>query len=76
MDELLTVKEVAKLLKVNTDKVYELIRKGCIPALKLGSLKIPPWSLKEFINNNVGKDLSDLDNIKNMEVSDGTRDNN
>lgn len=72
MDELLTVKEAAKLLKVNTDKVYDLIRKGHIRALKLGSLKIPPWALKEFVDSNVGKDLSDLNNIKNMEVSDGT----
>lgn len=76
MDELLTVAEVSKLLKVNQDKVRELIKKGHLPALKLGALKVPPWTLKEFINNNVGKDLSDLDNIKTMEVSDGTRDHN
>lgn len=76
MDELLTVKEASKLLKVNEDKVRELIKKGHIPALKLSSLKIPPWALKEFVDKNVGKDLSDLNNIKMMEVSDGTGNNN
>lgn len=70
----MTVKEVSKILKVNTDKVYDLIRKGYLPALKLGSLKTPPWALKEFINQNIGNDFTDLDNIKKLEVSDGTRD--
>ena len=74
MEQLLTVKEAAKLLKMNEDSVRDLIKKGLIPALKLGSLKIPPWKLQEFINQNIGKDLTDLNNIKTMEVSNGTRD--
>ena len=36
-DVLYTVAEVAKLIKTNTNYVYELIKKGFLPALKLGS---------------------------------------
>ena len=35
-DELLTVDEVAKQLKVNTTTVYRLARRGKIPAFKVG----------------------------------------
>ena len=38
MDELYTVKEVSRILKVNVHKVYDLIRAGLLPALKLGSI--------------------------------------
>lgn len=33
---LLTIKEVAQLLKLNTLTVYEYVRNGQLPALKLG----------------------------------------
>ena len=35
-----TVKEVAKILKVNPSKVYELIRAGKLICLRLGQIKI------------------------------------
>lgn len=65
-DVLYTVSEVSKLLKTNPNYVYELINKGFLPALKLGSLKIRRSSLLEFLKVNEGKDLSDLNNIKNL----------
>ncbi|MBO5239616.1 MAG: helix-turn-helix domain-containing protein [Lachnospiraceae bacterium] len=63
MDELYTVKEVAKIMKVNVHRVYDLIRAGLLPALKLGSIKIRKESLEEFLRKYDGKDLTDLNNI-------------
>lgn len=63
MDELYTVKEVAKIMKVNVHRVYDLIRVGLLPALKLGSIKIRKESLEEFLRKYDGKDLTDLNNI-------------
>lgn len=64
---LLTVKETSKILKTNPTYVYELIRKGMLPALKLGSYKIRKQALLNFINENEGNDLTDLNNIKKIE---------
>ena len=66
MDELYTAKEVSKILKVNVHKVYDLIRAGMLPALKLGSIKIRKESLKEFLKKYEGMDLTDLDNVYNL----------
>lgn len=66
MDELYTAKEVSKILKVNVHKVYDLIRAGMLPALKLGSIKIRKESLKEFLKKYEDMDLTDLDNICNL----------
>lgn len=66
-DVLYTVKEVSKLIKSNTNCVYELIRKGLLPALKLGSYKVRRTALLEFLEKNEGKDLTDIDNIKDLE---------
>lgn len=66
MDELYTAKEVSKILKVNVHKVYDLIRAGMLPALKLGSIKVRKESLKEFLKKYEGMDLTDLDNVCNL----------
>lgn len=66
-DVLFTVAEVAKLLKTNTNYVYELIRKGFLPALKLGSFKIRKLTLLEFLEKYEGQDLTDLSNIKELQ---------
>lgn len=63
-DVLYTVQEMAKLLKTNPNYVYELIRRGLLPALKLGSYKVRRTTLLKFLEENEGKDLTDLDNIK------------
>ena len=44
-DILYTVAETAKLLKTNPNYIYDLINKGLLPALKLGSFKIRKSSL-------------------------------
>lgn len=69
MDELYTVKEVSKILKVNVHKVYDLIRSGMLPALKLGSIKIRKESLNEFLKKYEGMDLTDLDKIHRIDTS-------
>lgn len=73
MEEILyTVAEVAKLIKTNTNYVYELIKKGFLPALKLGSYKVRRATLLEFLEKYEGKDLTDLNNIVDL----GERGNN
>ena len=53
-----TVKEVAKMLHSSPNYIYELINKGYLPAIKLGSVKILKSSLEKFLIQNEGKDLS------------------
>lgn len=61
-----TVKEVAKLLHSSPNYIYDLINKGYLPAIKLGSVKVLKPSLESFLIQNEGKDLSDIDNIKSL----------
>lgn len=69
MEEVLyTVKETSKLLKTNPNYIYELIKKGFLPALKLGNLKIRRSAILEFLKKNEGLDLTDLTNIKKLEM--------
>ncbi len=65
-DVLYTVKEASKLLKTNPNYVYELIKRGMLPALKLGSFKIRRTTILNFLEQNEGKDLTDLDNISSL----------
>ena len=66
---LYTVKEVAKIIQSNTTYVYELIRKGYLPALKLGSYKIRADALEKFLTDYEGKDLTNLDDVKELPIS-------
>ncbi|MDU4953446.1 MAG: helix-turn-helix domain-containing protein [Clostridium sp.] len=69
MEEILyTVKETSKILKTNTDYVYSLIKKGYLRCLKLGSYKIRKSTIDEFLAKYEGFDLSDLDNVKELEL--------
>lgn len=63
---LYTVSEAAELLKVNRNSVYDLLRNNVIRGLKLGSLKITRTELMKFLEENNGKDLSNLDDIKDL----------
>ncbi len=63
-DVLYTVEETSVLLKTNPNKVYDLIRKGYLPVLKLGRYKIRKVTLLNFLEKYEGQDLSDLDDIK------------
>ena len=70
MDERLiyTVQEVASILHSSPNYIYELIRKGYLPAIKLGSLKVLKSTLERFLIQNEGKDLSDLNNIRKVVI--------
>jgi DNA binding domain, excisionase family len=63
-----TVKEVATLLHSSPNYIYQLIEKGFLPALKLGSVKILKSSLQKFLIDNEGFDLSDINNIKKLSI--------
>ena len=47
---LYTVSEVAKLLKVNRNFVYDEIKKGKLRAIKVGSIKVKREDLEAYIN--------------------------
>lgn len=65
-DVLYTVQEVSKLIKTNITYVYELIKKGYLPALKLGSYKVRRTALLEFLEKYEGKDLTNLEEVKDL----------
>ena len=69
-----TVQEVAKMLHSSPNYVYELIRKGKLKAFKLKSIRILKSALDDFLKQNEGNDLSDIDNVKRLsEYEDGKR---
>ena len=63
-----TIQEVASILQSSPNYIYELIRKGYLPAIKLGSLKVLKTTLERFLIQNEGKDLSDLNNIRKVVI--------
>lgn len=65
-DVIYTVPEVATLLKTDEPTVRKLISKKVLLGLKLGRLKVTRIELLRFLKENAGKDLSDLDNIKDL----------
>lgn len=64
--KLLTVKEVSKVLRVNPAYVYELMNKGHLNYLILGSKKVTDFELERFLKEAQGKDFSDLNNVKEL----------
>lgn len=66
MNELLEVAEVAKRLKCNKNKVYDLIKSGQLVGLKLGRMKVSTIELDDFFVRNAGKDLTDPFNVKDL----------
>ena len=67
-DYLLSVSDASKRLGMggNRNFVYALIDKGLLKAIKLRSLKVSNAEINRFISWAEGKDLSDLDNIKDL----------
>lgn len=59
-DLLYTITEVAKLLKVNRNFVYELINAGLIRSIKLGCRKVTRKSLVEFLEKYDGLDFDEM----------------
>lgn len=51
MENIYTIKEVAKTLKVNPNFVYNEIKNGNIKAIKIGSLKILESEVARYINS-------------------------
>lgn len=68
-DVLYTVAEVAKIIKTNPAFVYSLIKANLLPALKLRSYKIRRSALLEFLEKYEGMDLSNPQQIKQLEVN-------
>lgn len=50
---LLSVSEVAKILKVNRNFVYKIINNGELEAVKIGSIKVRKEELNRYVNNNI-----------------------
>ena len=50
---LLTVSEVAKLLKVNRNFVYKIIKDGELKAVKVGSIKVKREDLDEYVKTKI-----------------------
>ena len=50
---LLSVSEVAKLLKVNRNFVYKLIKDGELEAVRIGSIKVRREALNRYIESNI-----------------------
>lgn len=63
---LYTVKEASKVLKVNTDSVYDLIKKRELPALRLGAMKIRGSDLERFIEKYPAGEIDESDHEENI----------
>lgn len=50
---LYNVIEVSKMLGIGKAKVYELIKSGQLPALKLGGLKVRKETIEEFLDKHI-----------------------
>ena len=53
MNKLMTVSEVAKLLRVNRNFVYRLINDGELEAVRIGSIKVTAEAVDRYIENNI-----------------------
>lgn len=63
-DRLLTVSEVAQILRTNVDYVYKLHRTGLLKFMKLGRLKCRRQTLEAFLERFDGMDISDPENVQ------------
>ena len=50
---LLTVTEVAKMLRVNRNFVYKIIKDGELEAVKVGSIKVKKEALTKYVNDKI-----------------------
>lgn len=64
---LYTVSEISELLRINKNSVYELLKRNILVGLKLGSMKVTKNELMRFLEENTGKDLSNLDDIRELD---------
>lgn len=64
LNVLYTISEVAALLKVNKNMVYNLINKGYLKSIKLGCRKVTRNALMNFLNEYDGENFDVLLNSK------------
>lgn len=66
MDTLLTVKEVAAMLRVSAQTLYKMLEQGSIPAVKVGSQwrfereKVRAWLEAQGAAHNPGSDSTPI----------------
>ena len=63
---LYSVAEVAELLKINKNTVYDLLRNQVLKGIRLGSMKVTNEEVMRFLREYTGKDLTDLKNIVDL----------
>jgi putative molybdopterin biosynthesis protein len=57
MEELLTTRELADLLRLNEKKIYQLVRDGDIPHVRItGKWLFPKWHILRWIDENVQRE--------------------
>ena len=66
MSKLFTVREVAQILKCNTNRVYDLIDAGVLPAIKIGRTKIREEALNDFLEKYERLDITNPSNIREI----------
>jgi excisionase family DNA binding protein len=67
-DILYTVKETAMLLKCNENTVNSLINSNMLKCIIIGRRKIPKSELFRFIEANLGQDVTDPFNPKQVDL--------
>lgn len=60
------VAEIAQILRTNKAYVYDLIKSGLLSTIKIGRYKVPQDALSDFLEENIGNDLTDPYNIKSL----------
>ncbi|MBC1459328.1 DNA-binding protein [Listeria newyorkensis] len=68
MPKLFKMKAVAKELQVILEYAYKLVNSGLLPSLKLPTSKVREEALTEFKAKYEGYDLSNLEEIKAIEL--------
>ncbi len=67
MSILMTVEELAKYLKIKPDTIYKKVRKGELPAIKLGKLvRFPKELIDEWIIDHATKTMNDIKAAKKL----------
>lgn len=58
LDEMLTVQDIEKHLKLGRNKVYQLVQLSSFPKIKIGnSYRIPKKKYEEWLNKNLKKEI-------------------
>lgn len=57
-NEILTIEELCKILKIGRNRAYELLEKGEIKGFRLGKpWKIPRTSLENYLKKQTGENI-------------------